>query len=347
MNVFTVDPLRDLRWENLVRHHPRASVFHTRGWLETLRRTYGYEPVVYACGDGSADLSSGVVVCQVKSWLTGSRVVSLPFSDHCDPLVSTAQEWEDLASAVIETVRSRGCKYFENRPRAGAIVPREGGEMAAGQTFFLDTIDIRPDVTALFQSFARTAVQQPIKRAEREGLECRAGRSKELLRQFYSLLVRTRRRHRVPPQPLKWFENLVDCLGDNVTIRVAAKGESLIAAILVLTFERQAYYKYGCSDERHHNLGGIQFLLWQTILAEKQRGATVLDMGRSDVGHESLLKFKERWGSSRSLLTYYRYPPIAYRTSRKWLDDALGLAFAQLPDSMIISAGKLLYPHVG
>ena len=38
--------LSDSRWDELVSRHPRASVFHERGWLEALVRTYGYEPFV-------------------------------------------------------------------------------------------------------------------------------------------------------------------------------------------------------------------------------------------------------------------------------------------------------------
>ena len=41
-----LDPIRDPRWPELLNRHPGATVFHTPGWLEALRRTYGYEPGV-------------------------------------------------------------------------------------------------------------------------------------------------------------------------------------------------------------------------------------------------------------------------------------------------------------
>ena len=31
-------------------------------------------------------LENGFLFCRVESWLTGRRLVSLPFSDHCEPL---------------------------------------------------------------------------------------------------------------------------------------------------------------------------------------------------------------------------------------------------------------------
>ena len=37
MNVYEIDPTTDERWEGLLQSHPRASIFHTRGWLEALQ----------------------------------------------------------------------------------------------------------------------------------------------------------------------------------------------------------------------------------------------------------------------------------------------------------------------
>ena len=87
--VFVLDPLTDSRWDDLLDRHPRASVFHSRGWLEALKRTYGYEPIVLTT-TGQGPLANGLVLCRVRTWLS-RRLVSLPFSDHCDPLVDAAR----------------------------------------------------------------------------------------------------------------------------------------------------------------------------------------------------------------------------------------------------------------
>jgi hypothetical protein len=52
-----LDPTNDSRWAEFVERHPRASVFHTVGWLEALRRTYGYEPVAYTTSSPTGDLN--------------------------------------------------------------------------------------------------------------------------------------------------------------------------------------------------------------------------------------------------------------------------------------------------
>ena len=91
MQIYMLNPLTDQRWSALVEQHLDASVFHTRGWLEALRRTYGYEPVVYTTCPPGNELTNGIVFCKIRSWVTGNRLVSLPFSDHCQPLVDRTE----------------------------------------------------------------------------------------------------------------------------------------------------------------------------------------------------------------------------------------------------------------
>jgi hypothetical protein len=102
--VFELNPLRDKRWLELVKKHPASSVFHSAEWLSALNLAYDYEPVVYTTCEPSAELVSGIVFCKVRSWFTGRRLVSLPFSDHCDPLVTSAADFDDLLVAVRQSV---------------------------------------------------------------------------------------------------------------------------------------------------------------------------------------------------------------------------------------------------
>src|SRR5580704_3941281 len=88
MQLYTLNPMLDRRWDELVASHPKASVFHCKGWLKALSATYGYRPVVLTSTPPGQQLSDGIVFCEVKSWITGNRLVSLPFADHSEPLLN-------------------------------------------------------------------------------------------------------------------------------------------------------------------------------------------------------------------------------------------------------------------
>jgi hypothetical protein len=87
-SVNRIDPLRDPRWSRLVSRHPQASLFHSVEWLAALKDTYGYEPRAYTTAARGEELENGLLFSSVKSWVTGSRLVSAPFSDHCDPMLA-------------------------------------------------------------------------------------------------------------------------------------------------------------------------------------------------------------------------------------------------------------------
>jgi CelD/BcsL family acetyltransferase involved in cellulose biosynthesis len=340
--VFVLDPLADTRWDELLARHPRASVFHSRGWLEALKRTYGFEPFVLTT-TGEGPLENGLAVCRVKS-LMSRRLVSLPFSDHCDPLVDRPDDLSEMIEFLRAEVEQRRCRSFELRPRAPVGRPFR----AADQTYCLHTLDLSRPSSELFAGFHRSSGKQAIRRAEREGLTYEAGTSDALLASFYGLLRLTRRRHGLPPQPLAWFRNLVSSLRDAVTIRLASKDGQPIASIMTLTFKKTMVYKYGGSDAAHHQLGGMPFLFWRAIEAAKAEGIETLDLGRSDLDQPGLVAFKDHLGATRSTLTYYTYPARRHAAVRSGaLAAAARSVMSRLPDAALDLTGRLLYKHFG
>ena len=340
-----IDPLSDPRWPELVERHPRASTFHTRGWLEALQRAYGYEPVVLTTGTLGPQLAGGMVFCRVKSRLTGRRLVSLPFTDHCDPLVEDGDE-QGLIDALRQDQEREKWKYVELRPCH--VFPGAVNGFVADVRYWLHRLDLRPNSKDLLDSFHKNHVVRKIRRSEREKLVYEEGRSNRLLKSFYKLHVRTRGRHGLPPQPIEWFRTLLVCMPEQARVRVAFKDGTPVASILTLRERDTMVYKYGASDPAFHALGVMQFLFWRTIQDAREQGCVTFDFGRSEIADEGLVAFKDRWGTTRSPLAYWRQ-------HAQWGGDAverlsLGLArrvFSLAPDWLLIAAGKTLYRHIG
>jgi hypothetical protein len=344
-SVFEFNPLRDKRWPELIKKHSGSSVFHSSEWLAALQSAYDYEPVAYSTCEPSAELTSGIVFCKVKSWLTGHRLVSLPFSDHCDPLVESSVEFDDLLWVVRESVDRDKWDYCEGRPVR--FEPGVSTMLEQSNRYYLHAIDLRPSIGAIFQNFHKTSVQRKIRRAEREGLEYEEGNSERLLGHFYRLLVVTRKRHHLPPQPLKWFRSLMATFGANLRIRVAFKNGVPIASILTLNHKNMVTYKYGCSDARLHPLGGMAFLFWNTIQQAKASGFEKLDLGRSDSCNEGLTAFKEHLGGIRSPIYYWRYPNRLHSHESLWARTIAGRVVKAAPDRLLAVMGNMFYRHIG
>ena len=347
MTVYALDPLRDQRWSELVDRHPYGSAFHTTAWLQALQRTYGYQPMAFTTSAPGQALEDGVAVCQVRSWLTGHRLVSLPFADHCEPLVVRPEAVNAIAYHLDALRRSGEWDYIELRPHSDRLEAVPG--MQSADRFWFHRLDLRHSDAALFTGFHKNAIQQQLHRADREGITHDDGSGEDVLHTFYQLLLLTRRRHQLPPQPLAWFRNLAAAFGGAMKIRVARRDGRALAAIVTLRHGDTMIYKYAASDAQFHALGGMQLLLWKTIQEARSLGCTTLDLGRSDLDNDGLATFKDRWGATRSHIAYRRFAPAAASASplRKYARDSAKHLLEHVPQACQVAAGRFLYRHAG
>jgi CelD/BcsL family acetyltransferase involved in cellulose biosynthesis len=341
-----IDPLTDARWDDLISRHPKATAFHKKEWLAALRETYGYEPFAATSAGPGEPLADGLVACRVRSWLTGTRIVSLPFTDHCDPLAVHEAGEERLFTRMLEESQRGRCKYLELRPLSAPLAMQSGFQPS--ETYCFHELDLAPTIEELHKNLHKDSIRRKIRRAEEVHLEYETGRSNALMEAFYDLLLITRRRHHLPPQPKSWFRNLLKHMGDAACIRVARKDGAAIAAILTLRHRGKLIYKYGCSDGAFHQLGAMPFLFWKLIEEGKGTGAKSIDFGRSDMENDGLIAFKSKFGAAKRTLTYFRHPRASKQSAGSLGDSQLARrVFSILPDGVLSAAGKVLYKHIG
>ncbi|QHS50707.1 GNAT family N-acetyltransferase [Edaphobacter sp. 12200R-103] len=344
MAVYEFDPLTDPRWLELVGRHADSSIFHTVEWLLSLKQTYGYRPVAFSTSN-ARQLKDAIVFCEVSSPLTGKRLVSLPFSDHCQPLADSNQTTEIL-SYLLSKSRTVGWKYLELRPLHKDSFPATKRIFEANR-FHFQTIDLRPELPMLLKNMHDSCIRRKIKRADKEKLEYKSGATEDLMDSFRHLFLLTRRRHRLPPPPVSWIRNLAHAFGDRLKIHMMSKDGVPAASILTITHKQTIVYKYGCSDVSFSNLGGTPSLFWKVIQQAKLDGLTAFDLGRSDYGDEGLVGFKQHLGAAVSDLIYFRNVPSSEPKSSSALSSLIGPVFSRLPDPFLEGIGNLLYRHMG
>ena len=343
MSVYLVDPLTDSRWLEFIETQQEATAFHSPRWLSALHRTYGYKPVVLTTSPPDTGLANGVAACEIEAW-GGRRLVSLPFSDHCQPLVSSADDHTELFGCLAEGIQSGRWRSVEIRPAETLF--EAGRNLTPTGTYWFHAVNLSQPLEVIYQRFHPSCVRRAIRRAERE-LTYEVGTSEALLTQFYYLLRLTRRRHGLVPQPIAWFRNLLACLGDRVQLHIASLADRPVAAILTLKFGKKIIYKYGCSDASCHRYGGMPLLFWRTIEQAKRDGFVTLDLGRSDPDNTGLVAFKEHLGGIASTLTYYGSLASRETALVRHTRQATGWLFRRLPTPALSFAGRVLYKHFG
>ncbi len=340
-----LDPLADPRWAAFAAGAPGGSVFHHPAWLRLLREEYGYPMAV--CGLAAADgrLVAGLPVARVASRLTGRRLVALPFSDHCVPLVEAGAPpgtAAALAAALAALCREDDAP-LEVRGTGEAL-----RDAPASARFHHHLVALEPDVAAVERRFRRSQVLRGVRRAVREGLRTERRTDVEGLEQFYRLHVATRARLGVPTQPRRFILRFAELFAAGLGfVLVVHAGAEPLAAAVFLTAGTVMTYKYGASDARALARRPNNLLFMEAIRWGCAHGMATLDLGRTDWGHESLRAFKLAWGSEEQELRYRVLGgrPVGGRSHRA--DRVLGTVLRRSPPLLSRAVGEVLYRHAG
>jgi len=340
-----VDPVTDARWRDLLPLASEAGPFHHPAWLALLSRSYGYPMRACCVLDDAGNAVAGLPLALVGGTLRRPRLAALPFSDHCVPVVAgdDPAARARLLAALDELRRELGLA-LELR------APIDAAGAQAVESFWLHEIALEPDSEAVIARFRRKSqIMRGARRAEREGLTAERRTDAGALAEFYGLHVGTRRRQGVPTQPRSFilrFAELFDLgLGFVMLVR---DGERPVAAAVFLACNGRLIYKYGASDpaalgKRPNNLLFLEAISWGC-----ENGMRSLDLGRTDLGHESLREFKLSWGAEETTLSYYELTDAERRPS-----EGPGLAGRAAPlirrSPPVVSRliGEALYRYAG
>ncbi|MEQ1851748.1 MAG: GNAT family N-acetyltransferase [Chthoniobacteraceae bacterium] len=343
MTTTFVDPLSEPRWDEWIQAHPEATPFHSTGWAKVLSATYGHRPF-YMRIVSEGRTTALVPLMEVRSWLTGTRGVGLPFTDYCAPLVFERLAAPLIFDALTALARDRKWRYLEVR---GPLSPNDGATPSV--EFLGHTVSLAGGEEKLLAGCS-SPVRRAIRKAEKSGVSVGVSQSGEALAEFCRLHARTRRRHGVPPQPAAFFRNIHREMiepGAGFTVVARREGHPVAGAVF-LRFGEKAVYKFGASIDEGQEIRANNLVMWEGIRFLAAQGCDSLDFGRTSVTNEGLRHFKLGWGTREQRLCYYKFDPEA----KRWMtarDNASGLhnvLFRSLPLFANRLAGTILYPHL-
>ena len=115
--ITTVDPIEDLRWDKFVKAHPFGWITHLSGWKSVLEKSFSHMKGYYfvLLDESKNKIQAALPIFEVRSWITGRRLVSIPYATLCDPLVSTADEMGLLLKMVQKLSEKLKCSHVEVR----------------------------------------------------------------------------------------------------------------------------------------------------------------------------------------------------------------------------------------
>lgn len=352
MSISVVDPWKDARWDAYVASHPRATVYHTGGWIRIVCEIGRY-PSLCLLQEHDGRVTGVMPLAAVESMVTGRRISTLPFSDMCFPLADDAAASAALLARAREIRGERRAAFHEMRglPALRSGLDAEAPGYAHSGHFYNFVLPLSDDAEAVRVNFSQKSVRYNINRAEKSGVTVERGGTSDV-DAFYGLYVSTRRRHGIPPQPRRLFQQMMGEAREEIGARLLlAKYEGHpVAAAITLRHRATTYLKYEVTDDRHRNLGAVHAMLWNSIRDAVKDGDQFYDFGRTAADNPGLCEFKKRWGTTQSEMPYYFDPPsngVSVVKSDSLKYRLFTGAFRRMPAGLAVPIGERIFRHFG
>ena len=350
-DIVDMDPCRDERWDRFVEGHPYGWVSHLSGWKRVMERCFKHIKAHHFAILEDKKVIAGLPVYEVKSWLTGNKLVSIPFATLCDPLISSRDEFHQLFDAVLACMKKSRLSAFELRTLCSPHIV-EDDRLGVHRYYWHHFIRLHSDPEELKKSFHRTCVRQKIRRALHSSLDVKAADSEQDLREFFRLYLMTRRRLELPSQPYEFFRAIWDeffPLGIANLLLAYHEGKA-IAGLFNFKFKDRVSAEFAASDQAYLALSPNHLLFWETIQTACREGFKIFDFGRTNPTNQDLMDFKRRWGSESFELAHFYYPKeVCGRVRKKessWQYKLAKTAIIKAPENYFELVGKILYRHM-
>jgi len=353
--VITIDPVNDSRWDRFVEHHPYGWICHLSGWKIILEESFKHMKGHYLAliDERTNSILAALPVFEVKSWLTGNRLVSIPFATLSDPLVLEEAHMEQLLSETIALSEQLKSAYIEIRTLYASfdiLKERLGGDYYYKHHY----LEVDKDPEELKRSFHYKAVKYEINKANRSGLKLKIAKTEADLRAFYDLYIATRKRLGLPPHPYPFLEILWNTFFplDMIELLFAEYNGKIVGGQLYFKFKERISMEYEVWDRNMKSASPNHFLIWEAIKMAHERGYKFFDFGRTSPDNVSLMDFKRRWGTKIVDLPQFRYPKEAHQAKTYYHDTSLAhrmlsFLFKRTPVFGLRLMGNFLYHHLG
>jgi hypothetical protein len=278
----------------------------------------------------------------VKTLSGRKKAVALPFSDGCD-IICNELSPDELVEKLLAISREEKIDRLEFLG-VSRFIP--SGEPS--HSYYGHRLELTKDEKVLWKKLS-SSKHRNIKKAQREEVTITFHNDSESIREFYRLHCITRKRHGLPPQPISFFNAIVNNIVGKGSgeVALARSGKEIIAGAMFLFCKSEVLYKFGASDKSLQNMRSNDLLMWEGIKRYAQNGYGTLSFGKTEMFHEGLCRFKEGFGALRVTLFDYIYD---VSTGKKRIEspDVQGFhnrVFRIMPIALLRLSGELLYKY--
>lgn len=352
--IILIDPQKDERWDQFVERHPHGWLCHLSGWKLLLERCFSHIKGFYIVKVNSPnnEICAGLPIFKVNSFLTGKRLVSIPFGTLCDPLYYHETDLQEITDSAIQLGKQYKPAFIEIRNfKTNSLA--EDPRFRATLIFKNHYLNLTDDLESIKKRFHRSCVRQRIDRALKSNLTLKLGESEDDLRRFYRLYLITRKRNQVPSMPYHFVKSIWEIFqpSGKISLLLAEHENTVIAALLMFKYKDRVSVEFAGSDDSYKSVSPNHFLFWKAINISKAEGYSLFDFGRTSPNNRQLMDFKAHWGTRVADILHHYYFGN-FPNNLKYPEDKFTYAAVQtltrvVPMFFYPVFGKMCYRHLG
>jgi len=338
-----LNPIQDPRWPALCRDSS-SLLFHSPAWLRVLAETYGFPIQALVLLENKIPVA-GIPFAVIEDAL-GPRLVSLAFSDYCDPIYQKRTQIAALLTRLLELFPDHQVRLrWLQAPAPAARLGFRAGKTAAWHGLEL------PGSEAELGQGLHPQFRRAVALARKQGLTVRPLERDEL-RKFFELHLKVRKhRYRLLAQPFRFFENIWQAFvenGQGLFLGAFTPEQQLLATHCLLFWKDSLVYKFGASDYAFAQARANHLLHWEGARLGIERGFRLFDLGLSDADQPGLIRYKRHLGAEEKTIRFYERGQGESRPEATALRSSLAELTAlvtepAVPDSLTEKFGNLLY----
>jgi len=291
-------------WRSYVERHARGTIYHLPQWKDILGESFHHKPLYLFAKNEESKICGIMPLFEIRSALTGHRLVSLPFSYICGPIADTDSILNELIDKAKDLYHSLNCTYFEIR--MGQHLPLSLELNSYFSTYVLEL----GDPAVVWKKLHQKGVRWAIGKARRDGVVIHQYNSLNSLKTFFVLNQKTKKKLGVPAHPLNFLKDITQKLPEFSKVYLAEVEGKPIAGIITISFKDTVCYAYGASDSKYLKYHPNDLLIWNAIEESCNKGYRYFDFGKTAPADAGLSRFKKHWGTEQKPLYYYYYPKM-------------------------------------
>ena len=288
------------KWDECVSRSIGGTFFHTTAWKTIIETVFGYTPH-YFFVEQEGEILGILPLFLVKKPLRGQVLISVPFGVYGGICGKTPECVELLQKKGESLSRDLEVDFLELRH-----VEPVGRDLPIKELYFSFSREIFDGEEKNMMAIPRKQ-RRMIRQGKNHELESKIG-GKEFLKDFYQIYTSSLRNLGTPAFPYRYFEVLLDELGERCKILTVWYQNQMAAAVMTFCYHDQLLPYYGGGLPQYLRYAVYDFMYWELMRYGWEHGYKIFDFGRSKQG-TGAYDFKRHWGFEPRALQYQYYLP--------------------------------------